>query len=130
VTIAVSRAPAEVWTRGDRYLLERAALNLVSNAIDASPRGGEVRLEVAEEDGPQGRSAALRVVDRGVGIAPERLPRLFDAFASTKRTGAHVGMGLPNVKRITEAHRGRVTVQSKVGEGTTFQLALPAARPS
>ena len=69
------------------------------------------------------------MADRGVGIAPERLPRLFDAFSSTKRTGAHVGMGLPNVKRITEAHRGKISVRSKVGEGTTFLLSLPAAGP-
>ncbi len=125
VRVAVERSPAGAWTRGDRYLLERAALNLVSNAVEASPRGGEVRLSVARD----GEVAAVSVADRGHGIEPERLPRLFDAFASTKRTGAHVGMGLPNVKRIVTAHGGTVTVRSRVGEGSTFRIALPAIDP-
>jgi signal transduction histidine kinase len=116
--------------RADRYLLERAALNLVSNAVEATPRGGEVRLAVSVRDG----EAELAVVDRGSGIAAERLPRIFDAFASTKRTGAHVGMGLPNVKRIVDAHGGQVSVESTPGKGSTFRIALPRvdapARPA
>jgi signal transduction histidine kinase len=129
VAIGLERRGTPVWVRGDRYLLERAALNLVSNAVEATPRGGEVKLVVAATDA-EGR---LSVVDRGNGIEPERLPRLFDAFASTKRTGAHVGMGLPNVKRIVDAHGGRVTVDSASGRGSTFTIALlrmPAPAPA
>ncbi len=125
ITVAAAPAPAPVWVQGDRYLLERAGLNLLSNAVEASPRGGEVRVEVSRD----GEWAMLRVVDRGHGIAPDRLERLFDAFKSTKRTGAHIGMGLPNVKRIVEAHGGQVTVQSELDKGTTFQIALPASEP-
>ena len=125
IAVAVAPASGPVWVQGDRYLLERASLNLLSNAVEASPRGGEVRVEVARD----GEQAVLRVVDRGHGIAADRLERLFDAFKSTKRTGAHIGMGLPNVKRIVEAHGGRVTVQSELGKGTTFQIALPASQP-
>jgi signal transduction histidine kinase len=106
----------------DRYLLERAVLNLVSNACEASPRGSEVRVVVTSD----GARAAIAVEDEGSGIDPERLPRLFDAFVSTKRTGAHVGMGLPNVKRIVDAHGGTVAAESAVGAGATFRIELPA----
>jgi signal transduction histidine kinase len=113
------------WARGDRYLLERAALNLVSNAIEASPRSGLVRLQVTAHP----EEVELAVVDQGSGIAPERVARIFDAFVSTKRTGAHVGLGLPNVKRIVDAHGGRVTVESVLGEGSTFRIFLPRIAP-
>lgn len=125
IALTVARSPEAVWVRGDRYLLERAGLNLLSNAVEASPRGGEVRLEVARD----GEWAVIRVVDRGHGIDAERLDHLFDAFKSTKRTGAHIGMGLPNVKRIVEAHGGRVTVASERGKGSTFQMTLPLGEP-
>lgn len=117
------------WVRGDRYLLERAALNLVSNAVEASPRDSEIRVEVGREAGRDGEWATLSISDRGHGIEPERLARLFDAFVSTKRTGAHLGMGLANVKRIVDAHGGIVTVTSTMGEGSTFRIALPLAPP-
>ncbi|HET6924096.1 MAG TPA: HAMP domain-containing sensor histidine kinase, partial [Anaeromyxobacteraceae bacterium] len=123
IAVVVAQAPGPVWVQGDRYLLERAGLNLLSNAVEASPRGGEVRVEVLRD----GEWAMLRVVDRGHGIAADRLERLFDAFKSTKRTGAHIGMGLPNVKRIVEAHGGRITVASEIERGSTFQIALPAS---
>ena len=66
------------------------------------------------------------VADFGMRLPPERLPRLFDAFHSTKRTGAHIGIGLANVKRLVDAHAGRVRVASRVGEGTHFQIVLKA----
>lgn len=123
VQLEVARAPGEIWVRGDRYMLERAALNLARNAIEASLAGKRVRLAVGHEDG----SAVLRVEDQGAGIDAERLPTLFDSFSSTKRTGAHVGMGLPNVRRIALAHGGEVKVKSKKGEGSTFTLVLPTS---
>jgi len=121
VTIAVQRAPSELWVHGDRYLLERAALNLARNAIEASKPGSTVRLRIERTDG----RAVLAVDDHGGGIAPDRIATLFDSFSSTKRTGAHVGMGLPNVHRIAAAHGGTVSVKSKPGEGSIFSLSLP-----
>jgi signal transduction histidine kinase len=121
VQITVLPAPEPPWVKGDRYLLERAAINLVSNAIEASPPGGQVSIEVSQKDGV----AKLEVTDRGPGIAQERLPRIFDAFESTKRTGAHVGMGLPNVQRIVIAHGGQTAVDSELGRGSTFSIVLP-----
>jgi len=123
VRLAAAFHEGGCWVRGDRYLLERAALNLVSNAVEASPRGSEIRVEV----GRDGEWATFSIADRGQGIEPQRLERLFDAFVSTKRTGAHLGMGLANVKRIVDAHGGNVTVTSTVGVGSTFRIALPLA---
>src|SRR5262249_53703731 len=122
VALEVQRAPSELWVRGDRYLLERAALNLTRNAIEASKPGSAVRLRVDRGDG----QAVLAVEDQGAGIDPERIPTLFESFASTKRSGLHLGTGLPNVRRIVAAHGGGISVKSQLGEGTTFRLALPA----
>ena len=121
VALELQNASSELWVSGDRYLLERAALNLTRNAIEASKAGTPVCLRVEQRDG----SAALLVEDRGPGIAPDRIPALFETFSSTKRTGAHVGMGLPNVRRIVGAHGGSVSVKSKPGEGSVFTLLLP-----
>ena len=120
VHLEVEHAPSPVWTLGDRYLLERAALNLARNAVDASRPGSSVRLRV---EGGNGR-AALAVADQGSGIAPERIKELFESFSSTKRSGVHLGMGLPNVRRIVVAHGGSVSVKSSPGNGSTFLVTL------
>jgi|GEM_PF-1638304 len=121
------RAPeSPLWTSADRHVLSRAILNLVTNAIEASPRDSVVTLSAARRGG----RCVIEVTDRGNGIASDRLPHLFDAFASTKRTGAHLGMGLPNVKRIVEAHGGAVSVESESKAGTTFRIGLPEIPPS
>jgi signal transduction histidine kinase len=124
VRVAVEASPG-AWVEGDRYLLERAGMNLIVNAVEATPRGGEVRLTVGREGG----ECFLRVADDGPGIPPGRLSRLFDAFASTKGAGDHLGMGLPNVKRIAEAHRGRVTAANAPGGGAVFEIRIPAVDP-
>ena len=121
VQIELLPAPVELWIRGDRYMLERAAMNLARNAIEASKPDSKVILKVTHGDG----RAALHVEDQGSGIAASRLPTLFDSFTSTKRTGAHVGMGLPNVRRIAVAHGGAVTVRSEEGKGSAFTMTLP-----
>ncbi|HYY52503.1 MAG TPA: sensor histidine kinase, partial [Myxococcales bacterium] len=121
VDIDVQRAACDLWVRGDRYMLERAALNLTRNAIEASKPGSAVKLRIGRND----RDAFFTVEDQGAGIAPERIATLFDSFSSTKRTGAHVGMGLPNVRRIIGAHGGRITVKSHPGDGSTFTVSLP-----
>ena len=121
-----ARAP---WVRADRYLLERAALNLVTNGIEASPAGSLVTLRIGD-DRPLLR-AQIEVRDRGVGIEAERQESIFSSFVSTKRTGAHVGMGLANVHRIVLAHGGAVSLKSEQGCGAAFTISLPLAeRPA
>ncbi|HEY6909038.1 MAG TPA: sensor histidine kinase [Myxococcales bacterium] len=123
IRIQLGRAPSDLWVHGDRYLLERAALNLLRNAVEASRPGSTVHLRVERRDG----SAALVVQDQGSGIAADRLGELFESFSSTKRVGRHIGMGLPNVRRIATAHGGQVAVKSRLGEGSVFTLSLPVA---
>jgi signal transduction histidine kinase len=129
VNVAVEHADGPIWVNGDRFLLERAALNLTRNAIEASPPGSQVMLSVHRD----GETAQIRVEDHGTGIDGDRLPTLFESFKSTKRTGAHIGMGLPNVRRIAMAHKGSVSVRSVIGQGSVFTLTLPvqsSASPS
>src|SRR5256885_13918496 len=125
IQLDVKPTPDPLGVGADRYLLERATLNLLSNAVEASPAGTEVVVEMNQRDAV----ATLTVRDRGPGIPPDRLPRIFDAFRSTKKTGAHVGMGLPNVRRIIDAHGGSVSAKSAPGKGSAFTIELPLVPP-
>jgi two-component system sensor histidine kinase PilS (NtrC family) len=135
VTCAVSEG-VDVTVDGDEDLLHRAVFNLVLNAVQATPAGGEVRVEAMPADaehvptgiGYESRSAvALRVSDTGAGIPPEIRDRLFDPFFTTKPGGS--GLGLAVVHRAIEAHRGYVLVDSNQ-RGTRFTIVLPRSQPA
>jgi heavy metal sensor kinase len=115
-----------VAVSGDVFALERAVRNLIENAIRHTPAGEQITIRANVESG----EACVRVVDAGVGIASEHLPRLFERFyrveTSRNRTHGGAGLGLSIVKAIVEAHGGTVTVESKLGAGSTFTLRLPA----
>ncbi|GEM_PF-474045 len=117
-------APA---VRGDAVRLERALLNLVNNALDATDEGGEVAISVrsAERGGIAG--AELAVSDTGCGIPPENLEGIFRPFFTTKQTGT--GLGLAIIQKIVEEHAGTVSVASEQGRGTVFTIFLPATGP-
>ena len=105
---------------------KQAMLNLIRNAQNAMPSGGELILRTRRRpDDPGG--ARLDVIDTGVGIPPEDRPRVFDAFFSTRARGT--GLGLPMTRRIVEAHGGTIELDSEPGKGTQFSLLLPAASP-
>ena len=109
----------------DRDRLVQVFSNLVGNAIKFTPRGGRVALHA--EDG--GGTVCFRVEDTGSGIPEEHLARLFDRFWQARRTDRRgLGLGLAIVKGIVEAHGGRIDVASRLGEGSTFSFAVPAAR--
>jgi len=118
---------------GDEDLLHRAIFNLTLNAVQASPEGGEVRVEAAILDGEQASfgtgfeagSVAVRVSDDGPGISLDIRERLFDPFFTTKPGGS--GLGLAVVHRAIEAHRGLVFFDS-TGRGTRFTVILPRTR--
>jgi signal transduction histidine kinase len=103
----------------DRVLIRQALFNLISNAIEAIPGPGRIRLRTWSDD----RSVHVSVEDTGQGIAPENLDRIWNLYFTTKPSG--IGMGLPIVKRLVEAHGGRVRVESRAGEGSTFTISLP-----
>jgi len=107
--------------------IEQVLDNLVSNALRYTPAGGRVILS-AEADGDK---VFLRVQDTGAGIHPEELPYIFERFyradKSRQRYAKESGLGLAIAKSIVEAHGGSVSVESTLGEGTTFVVALPSA---
>lgn len=117
--------------RVDGAKLERALANLVANAIKFTAAGGRVELNLALQEG-QGVEAGLRflaftVKDTGRGIPADQLPYIFDPYRQTAKGDADLGfgLGLAIVQRIVAAHHGRLGVQSQVGVGTEFTLALP-----
>lgn len=113
--------------RIDVAQLEQVAMNLVLNAGDASPEDAEVELSSALEKAPDGENVVLRVRDRGAGIAPEHLERIFEPYFSTKGEKGN-GLGLRNVWCIVTNAGGTVVVDSELGRGSTFSVSLPTDR--
>jgi heavy metal sensor kinase len=116
-------APAAAF--GDSERIGQVVLNLITNAIHYTPPGGSIRVETSTEN----KFAILRVIDSGMGIPPEDLPRIFDRFyrveKSRSREKGGSGLGLAISKAIIAAHSGSVEVSSEVGRGTTFLVRLP-----
>ena len=105
---------------GDALKLRQIFFNLLNNAMDAMPQGGTVTLKLF----CQGARIHLTVADTGEGIPPEKLDSIFQPFVTSKKSGT--GLGLPIVRRITEAHGGHVSAASPPGEGACFHLTFPA----
>jgi signal transduction histidine kinase len=109
--------------------IDQVFMNLITNAAQAITgsrgehgRGGTIHISAAR----QGKDIEVTIADDGPGIPPEVIPRIFDPFFTTKDVGEGSGLGLSIVHGIVERHGGRIQVQSRVGEGTTFRITLPA----
>ena len=117
VALEVSTTPAKL--EGDLSLLTSAVVNLLKNAVQASPEGKPVALRGALRDGRY----LVEVEDQGAGIPPETLASIFEPFFTTREKGS--GLGLPLARKLAEAHRGTLGVESQPGR-TCFRLTLPA----
>lgn len=129
IQIQVDVASALPAVRAVPCQLTQVLLNLCLNARDAMLQGGRLLLTAALEKRPEGEFVRLRVTDTGEGIPPEVLPHLFTSFFTT-RNGKGTGLGLATVQRIVQQHGGWITCTSQVGEGTRFDVYLPALRDS
>ncbi len=129
ISLVEDLSPAMHEVTADRDLLHQALHNLLNNAVKYTPSGGTITVRMSVNE-PQ-RTLSVSVSDTGVGIPESDLPRVFDKFfrvESSARMAKGTGLGLNLVKHLVETvHDGRVTVASRVGQGTTFTIVLPLA---
>ena len=112
----------------DPVQLQQVILNLVVNAIDAMHDRPTDERQIVVRTMVRGADVCVSVRDRGTGVAPEHLPRVFDAFFTTKPQG--LGVGLRICSSIVTAHRGRIWVENLDDGGAEFSFALPVAPPA
>lgn len=124
-SLSVGEEAATATVDRDRSL--QVLRNLIDNALQHTPEGGSISVNVCK---PDDTSVAIEVRDTGEGIAPEHLPHIFDRFYRidpSRQRKSGTGLGLAIVKLLTEAQGGSVSVESKVGEGSTFRLRFPTS---
>jgi two-component system CheB/CheR fusion protein len=130
--LETSLSPADYHARADGPRLTQVFWNLLNNAVKFTPAGGTIRVRSGVEAGPSGRWIVVEVSDTGIGIEPEILPRVFDAFEQadrqiTRRFGG-LGLGLAVSRAIVELHGGHLDASSRGrGQGSTFTVRFPAA---
>ena len=122
--------PSEIYIHGDQLQLYRVMMNILTNAIKYTPTGGRIDIRLYVED----EQALIKISDTGLGIAPEDLLHIFERFyridSARNRDQGGTGLGLAIVKAIVAAHGGKISVESIVGEGTTFFVSLPVNGPA
>ncbi|MEM1078354.1 MAG: ATP-binding protein [Pseudomonadota bacterium] len=137
VTLTLMNEPDLSPMRADKRQLEQVLMNLVVNARDAMPDGGEITIEAraVELDTPMMRGrvtlpagdyACVTVTDQGVGIPQDKLSKIFEPFYTTKRTGEGTGLGLSTAYGIVKQSGGFIFAESVVGKGTAFEIYFPA----
>ncbi len=125
LSLQIEIAPDAKQITADVSQIERVFINLLSNAIKYTPKGGSILVRASSNH----TGYRFDVADTGVGIGPDDLPKLFQEFFRANNQTSHeqqgTGLGLSLVKRIIEAHRGKIWVESQVNKGTTFSFTLP-----
>ena len=137
IQLDLAHEPGAKTIRADSRQLEQVIMNLVVNARDAMPEGGRIKIRTLNThleqpmlrdrvEVPAGDYVVVTVSDEGIGIEPEVLPKVFEPFYTTKKTGEGTGLGLSTAYGIVKQSGGYIFVDSKSGEGTTFSLYFPA----
>lgn len=133
IRVTLDLAPSLPRCRIDATQFNAAILNLVINARDAMPDGGEIRIQtdecrqdIEDSDAPPGRCVRVRISDDGCGMPPEIAEHLFDLYFTTKGE-AGTGLGVPQVAAFMRSSGGTVRVRTEPGTGTTFELRFPAS---
>ena len=138
VQLRLEYDPVKRAVRADKRQLEQVVMNLVVNARDSMPEGGEILISTAGTEicepmlrdrvaVPKGAYVSISIQDKGCGIASDKLQKTFEPFYTTKRTGEGTGLGLSTVYGIVKQTGGYIFVDSSVGQGTIFTLLLPAS---
>jgi signal transduction histidine kinase len=110
----------------NRTELQQVAINLIVNAIHAMPKGGTLTIRTCDQDIDGKPGVTVEIADTGVGMTEELMGRIFDPFFTTKREKG-TGLGLSISQRLIARQGGRISVKSKLGEGTHFSIWLPEA---
>ncbi len=127
--------PENIWkAEGDKNQISQVISNLITNADQAMPEGGTIRIKlenhIAKQDSIlplyKGKYVKITIADQGLGISEKHLPKIFDPYFTTKQKGS--GLGLATTYSIIEKHNGHIAVDSELGKGTTFYIYLPAAK--
>jgi len=115
-----------LFVNGDVELMKQVCLNLILNAIQSMPEGGDLGIATVQKTCPREHDPGwmeIRISDTGAGIEPQHIPKIFDPFFTTKPSGT--GLGLSIVHNIVEMHGGNIDVASTPGSGTVFSIGLP-----
>lgn len=124
IDIQFENHPSELILEADIYRIKQVFINIISNAVSYTPQGGDVFIRIEETS----KKVAIHIKDTGMGIEKEEIPRIFERFyrvnKARDRNSGGTGLGLAIVKHLMEAHKGKVTVESEIGKGTTFSIEL------
>jgi signal transduction histidine kinase len=123
----VITADRALVVEGHKGQLQQVILNLVINAMQAMPDGGEIKVEITRETHRDGDTAAILITDTGTGIPKSLRQSIFDSFLSGRSDGS--GLGLAIAKRILKSHRGDIALVDSSRRGTTVRFWLPLAAP-
>ena len=137
IALQLNYWPHPACIQADASMIEQVLLNLVVNARDAMPKGGQLAIKIAvskvdssrrgyHSESRAGDFVCLNVTDTGCGIDPETMRRIFEPFFTTKEVGKGTGLGLATVYGIVNQHQGWIEVDSESGKGSTFRVFLPA----